>query len=233
MYFVYVLQSKVNGEIYTGSTVDLRRRLAEHNSGGEISTKRYLPWKLIYYEAYPREDFARTREKRLKHNGNAIRELKKRIGLGHENRSVSTRQSGAGFTFIEVLVVFALIGIIAVFGVITSLDSYQRYNKHAERDLLVSLLEKARSEAVNNIGAQPHGIHFDSGSPVNYVLFWGSSFGSMPAYDLSVPRSQSVAITWPGDIVFTQLSGTTTAQYIIQVPGNPDITINTEGGINW
>jgi len=46
-----------------------------------FSTKRYVPWKLFYYEACFSEKAARIREKRLKYNGNAIRELKRRIGL--------------------------------------------------------------------------------------------------------------------------------------------------------
>lgn len=82
MYYVYLLLSKIHNQIYIGSTNDLRRRLREHNDGKENSTKRYRPWSLYYYEAYLSENHARMREKRLKHNGNAIRELKKRIGLG-------------------------------------------------------------------------------------------------------------------------------------------------------
>jgi len=81
MWYVYVLKSKVKDEIYIGSTNDLRRRLKEHNDGQEISTKRYMPWSLYYYEAYLMQKLARMREKRLKYNGNAIKELKKRIGL--------------------------------------------------------------------------------------------------------------------------------------------------------
>jgi len=84
MYYVYILKSKFNGEIYIGSTNNLERRLKEHNSGVEISTKRYIPWSLYYYEAYLIEKLARIREKKLKYNGNAIRELKKRIGLSAE-----------------------------------------------------------------------------------------------------------------------------------------------------
>ena len=78
MYYVYLLQSLVRDETYIGSTNNLKRRFKEHNSGVEISTKRYMPWKLIYYEAYATEGLARIREKRLKYNGNAIKELKKR-----------------------------------------------------------------------------------------------------------------------------------------------------------
>lgn len=81
MYYVYILKSVKNNQIYMGSTNNLRRRVTEHNDGVVSSTKRYMPWKLFYYEAYPTEKLARTREKRLKYNGNAIRELKKRIGL--------------------------------------------------------------------------------------------------------------------------------------------------------
>lgn len=81
MGYLYLLQSKLNNEIYVGSTKDLKLRMEEHNSGKVFSTKRYIPWKIIYYEAYASEELARLREKRLKHNRNAIRELKKRIEL--------------------------------------------------------------------------------------------------------------------------------------------------------
>ncbi|HLC83845.1 MAG TPA: GIY-YIG nuclease family protein, partial [Bacteroidia bacterium] len=45
MYYVYILQSELNDSFYKGCTNDLERRLIEHNSGKEKSTKRYLPWK--------------------------------------------------------------------------------------------------------------------------------------------------------------------------------------------
>jgi putative endonuclease len=69
----------MNNQLYIGSTNNLRRRLAEHNDGKELSTKRYLPWELIYYEAFFEETLARNREKKLKYHGNAIKELKKRL----------------------------------------------------------------------------------------------------------------------------------------------------------
>ncbi|MDO8530210.1 MAG: GIY-YIG nuclease family protein [bacterium] len=81
MWYVYVLKSTLFEEIYVGSTGDLKRRVTEHNDGKEISTKRYMPWVLCYYEAYFSEKLARLREKKLKYHGNAMKELKKRIGL--------------------------------------------------------------------------------------------------------------------------------------------------------
>lgn len=50
-YNVYVLKSKRTGGLYIGFTADLKKRFQEHNRGLVFSTKTYLPWRLIYYEA--------------------------------------------------------------------------------------------------------------------------------------------------------------------------------------
>jgi len=66
MYYVYLLLSEVDGNLYTGSTNDLRRRIDEHNNGNVVSTAKRRPLKLIYYEACINEMDARKREKYLK-----------------------------------------------------------------------------------------------------------------------------------------------------------------------
>jgi len=66
MYYVYTLLSHKDGNLYTGSTNDLKRRLKEHNAGGVNSTKNRRPLKLIYYEACIDEEDTRQREKYLK-----------------------------------------------------------------------------------------------------------------------------------------------------------------------
>ena len=68
MFYIYILKSLKDNKLYVGHTNDLKRRLKEHNSGDNLSTKRYLPWKLIYYEACLLESDARRREKYLKTN---------------------------------------------------------------------------------------------------------------------------------------------------------------------
>lgn len=55
-----------NGNLYTGYTTDLRKRLKEHNQGLNRSTKPYRSWKLIYYEACLDEQDAKRREHYLK-----------------------------------------------------------------------------------------------------------------------------------------------------------------------
>ena len=66
MFYVYSIESLVNGEFYFGYTKDLKKRIKEHNQKLNFSTKRYAPWKLIYYEACLNEEDARRRERYLK-----------------------------------------------------------------------------------------------------------------------------------------------------------------------
>ena len=79
MFYVYIIRSNKDYDLYTGSTNDLRRRLAEHNKGNVFSTKYRTPFELIYYEAYKSEKDARNRERNLKLRANALNQLKRRI----------------------------------------------------------------------------------------------------------------------------------------------------------
>ncbi len=55
-----------NDQYYTGSTIDLEKRLAEHQNGeGANFTKKYPPVKLVYYEEFQRIDEAFYREKQV------------------------------------------------------------------------------------------------------------------------------------------------------------------------
>lgn len=65
-YFVYVLESEIDGRLYKGQTSDIEKRLTEHNSGKPKSTKGYKPWKLVYFERYETRDEALLREKYFK-----------------------------------------------------------------------------------------------------------------------------------------------------------------------
>ena len=79
MYWVYIIKSKHNGSLYIGSTPDLEKRIKEHNEGKFRSTKRYVPWVLIYTEGYFSKEDASLREKNLKYFGKAYAQLKRRI----------------------------------------------------------------------------------------------------------------------------------------------------------
>lgn len=66
MFYVYILQSEAKQRLYIGKTRDLKRRVAEHNAGQNVSTKAYRPWVLIFYEAYMSAEDAGRTEKYLK-----------------------------------------------------------------------------------------------------------------------------------------------------------------------
>jgi putative endonuclease len=61
-----------------GYSSDLKMRLAQHNEGGNISTKG-RKWILFYYEAYRSERAARRRERVLKGHGRTKQALFKRL----------------------------------------------------------------------------------------------------------------------------------------------------------
>lgn len=51
MYYVYILKLS-NGTYYIGRTDNLKRRIHEHISGQERTTKKFLPCKLALYIAF-------------------------------------------------------------------------------------------------------------------------------------------------------------------------------------
>ncbi|MDP8230351.1 MAG: GIY-YIG nuclease family protein [Candidatus Gorgyraea atricola] len=79
MYYVYVIKSRKDSELYIGFTNDLERRMREHDRGRVSSTKARAPFKLVYCEAYGSEKDARARELNLKLRSRAFTQLKKRI----------------------------------------------------------------------------------------------------------------------------------------------------------
>jgi len=79
MFFVYILRSLKDNQLYVGSTDDLRRRIQEHNAGKSESTKFRKLFNLIYYEAYVSERDARRREYNLKLRARALAQLKRRL----------------------------------------------------------------------------------------------------------------------------------------------------------
>lgn len=66
MQYVYVLQSKIDKDFYIGCTYDLKKRLLLHNAKKIASTKKRVPFKLIYYEAHIDSHDAFVREQYLK-----------------------------------------------------------------------------------------------------------------------------------------------------------------------
>ena len=65
MPYMYILKC-CDDTFYTGSTIDLEKRLWQHqNSEGANYTKKRLPVQLVYFEEYSRIDEAFYREKQV------------------------------------------------------------------------------------------------------------------------------------------------------------------------
>lgn len=90
MFYIYVLFSELDKQLYTGFTDNLKSRFEAHTNGYVRATKNRRPLKLIYYEAYLKESDARRREKFLK-GGNGRSQLKAQLedifeDLNYKNR---------------------------------------------------------------------------------------------------------------------------------------------------
>ncbi len=66
MFFVYIMESKMDHSLYIGSTGDLKDRMERHNRGASTYTKNRRPWVLKYTEEYKTKKEALKREEYLK-----------------------------------------------------------------------------------------------------------------------------------------------------------------------
>jgi putative endonuclease len=66
MWYVYIIKSLNKNWYYVGSTNSIERRLEEHNKKKVLSTKAYIPLKLVWEKEFSSEKEARAYEKLLK-----------------------------------------------------------------------------------------------------------------------------------------------------------------------
>jgi putative endonuclease len=80
-YFVYVIQSSKDHKFYIGSTANVEARLMYHNSGRQRSTRKRIPFHLVYTETFNAKGDALKREKYIKSlkGGEAFRRLISKI----------------------------------------------------------------------------------------------------------------------------------------------------------
>lgn len=74
-HYVYILQSTKYKKLYIGFSSDLRQRFKSHNAGKSEATKPFIPYELIFYEAFLNQRDAKNRETYLK-TGYGLRSIK-------------------------------------------------------------------------------------------------------------------------------------------------------------
>lgn len=90
--FMYILRC-ADDSYYTGSTVNLSRRLAEHQNGeGANHTRKHLPVELVYFEYFDRIDIAFKREKQVQGWSRKKKEVLIERGFGRLSPEEATQR---------------------------------------------------------------------------------------------------------------------------------------------
>jgi len=66
MAYMYILYSEKLDKYYTGSCINIERRIYEHNIGHSKFTSKGIPWVIVYKEEYQTAEEAGQRERKIK-----------------------------------------------------------------------------------------------------------------------------------------------------------------------
>jgi len=133
--------------------------------------------------------------------------------------SISHDMKNRGFTLIEIIVVLAIGAFLTGFVAL----SFSKVNEHevlnTNSDLIVSILNEARSMTLSSVGDTGYGVHFDTDQ---VVLFRGTSYSSGAATNLPTTLNSRVAlrnISFGGgnNVVFNRLTGATAQSGTLQI----------------
>lgn len=170
-------------------------------------------------------------------------ELPKTYNRNYAVTNISNK-TRAGFTLIEIIISVGLLAILGGLGLVMSMDSYRGHAFRNERDIIVSALQKARSQSISNMcqgdctGGQPHGVYLEDNQ---YVIFQGENYETRASqYDeVIIAQTGTTKIEGPlRSVVFSQLSGQVAPSGIITISDktgqhSSDIYVNSEGLITW
>jgi len=136
-------------------------------------------------------------------------------------------------TIITLGIIFILIGL----GMFFSFGFYESYLLETEKNVLASLLRKARAQSLNNLNRAKHGVYLDFPAG-RYVVFEGSDYLSRDQAldEVIFQGSKTIQLSGSQELVFDQLTGNLPQdKEIFLANKNQTITIvvNQQGGINY
>lgn len=144
-----------------------------------------------------------NREQRLKHHGNAMRELKKRFmsepikKISAVSRSV---KSGAGFTLVELLTTIAIAGILLGAAVPSYVAMKNSVSLNDTAHEIAHALRTAQNLSLASVGNTTHAVSFNSAG-TSYSL---DSASTALTNNLKILTGANITVT------FARLSGTPT-----------------------
>lgn len=140
-----------------------------------------------------------------------------------------------GFTLWEISISVFIILVIFSLGLLISVDFYRQKVIGAERDTIVYILKRARSEAQSNVNQSSHGVYFGLAS--SYVIFQGNSYASRDStYDELFSRTNGMNLSGPSELTFSSLDGGSNVSNTISVSNGIktlNVSVNYEGKIDW
>lgn len=155
---------------------------------------------------------------------------------------------------IETVVVIGLLSMIATLAVFVSLETYRGNTMRSTRDLLISNLQHARAQSMNNVcigncgtpaDGKPHGVHIEtnaSGFITQFIVYQGTTTTYTQSDPLNMvvnvndTISQAQKVTGIQDVYFDQLSGNAHPTGVITITDGittSSIQIGTEGELSW
>ena len=87
-YYSYILYSEKTDKMYFGQTNSLDKRLIRHNSGEVLSSKRGIPWVLLYYSEHEERSESMKEERRWKNVKSRKKVIERMNRLQGKNKGV-------------------------------------------------------------------------------------------------------------------------------------------------
>ena len=142
-----------------------------------------------------------------------------------------------GFTLVETLVAMGIIFILIGLGMFFSFGFYQSYLLETEKNIVASLLRKARGQSLANLGQTKHGVYLDFAGG-RYIVFEGNDYASrnQDLDEVIFQGSKTVQLSGAAEIVFETLTGSLTENKEITIADSRQaitVVINQQGGINY
>ncbi|MBL8029900.1 MAG: hypothetical protein JNN11_01495 [Candidatus Doudnabacteria bacterium] len=142
-------------------------------------------------------------------------------------------QQNFGFSLLEVLVSMGVFFSIMTLGLLFGFDFYKTYIFYSERDVLISVLQEARSKSMANINQVPYGVRLEESE---YILFQGNYNNIFTESDYVYHLYPGMVLSGDIEVKFNQLSGRTDGGKIFSLSDghrSAAIYINQEGLIDW